>query len=231
MLRHCQPNRLAASSDGSSQMTSRNAQYAEPAAVDRDHLRARREARSVLERVLFEFGVRTLRMFVRNPQAPFGAVGFDAVVDRDGGENEAVAFQRPSIGTASEAHAQQRRIVECVHGTAWYGRGSKRDIEWRISVVIVEQIWTGNAYRNFNYLIVCPDSGDALAVDPLDHQKCLARAKAKGWNITQILNTHEHGDHTGGNGPMIAATGAKLLAHKNAGPRIDGIDAALRRVT
>src|SRR3954451_20255943 len=33
--------------------------------------------------------------------------------------------------------------------------------------VIVEQIWTGNAYRNFNYLIVCPDSGEALAVDPL----------------------------------------------------------------
>jgi hydroxyacylglutathione hydrolase len=93
--------------------------------------------------------------------------------------------------------------------------------------VIVEQIWTGNAYRNFNYLIVCPDSGDALAVDPLDHQKCLARAKAKGWKITQILNTHEHGDHTGGNGPMIAATGAKLLAHKNAGPRIDGIDRGL----
>jgi hydroxyacylglutathione hydrolase len=93
--------------------------------------------------------------------------------------------------------------------------------------VIVEQIWTGNAYRNFNYLIACPDSGEALAVDPLDHQKCLARAKAKGWKITQILNTHEHGDHTGGNGPMIAATGAKLLAHKNAGPRIDGIDRGL----
>ena len=39
--------------------------------------------------------------------------------------------------------------------------------------MIVEQIWTGNAYRNFNYLIVCPDSGEALAVDPLDHKKCL----------------------------------------------------------
>ena len=37
--------------------------------------------------------------------------------------------------------------------------------------MIVEQIWTGNAYRNFNYLIACPDSGEALAVDPLDHQQ------------------------------------------------------------
>ena len=63
----------------------------------------------------------------------------------------------------------------------------------------VEQIWTGNSYRNFNYLIACPETGEALAVDPLDHEKCLAAAKAKGWKITQILNTHEHRDHTGGN--------------------------------
>ena len=93
--------------------------------------------------------------------------------------------------------------------------------------MIVEQIWTGNAYRNFNYLIVCPETGDALAIDPLDHEKCLARAKDKGWDITQILNTHEHGDHTGGNRVMIAATGAKLLAHANARDKIPGIDQGL----
>ena len=93
--------------------------------------------------------------------------------------------------------------------------------------MIVEQIWTGNAYRNFNYLIACPDSGEAMAIDPLDYQKCLSRAKDKGWEITQILNTHEHGDHTGGNKPMIEATGAKLLAHRNAKDSIDGIDVGL----
>ena len=93
--------------------------------------------------------------------------------------------------------------------------------------MIVEQIWTGNAYRNFNYLIVCPETGDALAIDPLDHEKCLARAKDKGWDITQILNTHEHGDHTGGNRVMVAATGAKLLAHVNARDKIPGIDRGL----
>jgi hydroxyacylglutathione hydrolase len=93
--------------------------------------------------------------------------------------------------------------------------------------MIVEQIWTGNAYRNFNYLIACGETGEALAIDPLDHQKCLARAKARGWTITQILNTHEHGDHTGGNGPMVKATGAKILAHRNAKSRIPGMDRAL----
>jgi hydroxyacylglutathione hydrolase len=93
--------------------------------------------------------------------------------------------------------------------------------------VIVKQIWTGNAYRNFNYLIACPESGEALAIDPLDHKKCLAAAKDEGWEITQVLNTHEHGDHTGGNRAMIAATGAKLLAHKNAKDKIPGIDRGL----
>ena len=93
--------------------------------------------------------------------------------------------------------------------------------------MIVEQIWTGNAYRNFNYLIVCPETGDALAVDPLDSEKCLAVAKAKGWQITQVLNTHEHHDHIGGNDAVVAATGARVLAHKNAKNAIPGMDTGL----
>lgn len=94
--------------------------------------------------------------------------------------------------------------------------------------MIIERIWTGNAYRNFNYLIACPDSGEALAIDPLDHEKCLNAAKVRGWRITQVLNTHEHLDHTGGNEAVIAATGAKLLAHHRAGSKISGVDRGLK---
>jgi hydroxyacylglutathione hydrolase len=86
--------------------------------------------------------------------------------------------------------------------------------------MIIKQIWTANTYRNFNYLIACPETGEALAVDPLDHEKCLQAAKAEGWSVTQILNTHEHRDHTGGNGPMAEKTGAKIIAHKNAKDKI-----------
>ena len=89
--------------------------------------------------------------------------------------------------------------------------------------MIVKQIWTANAYRNFNYLIVCPETGEALAVDPLDHEKCLKAAKDEGWTVTQILNTHEHGDHTGGNSAMVQKTGAKILAHRNAKDKIPGM--------
>ena len=94
--------------------------------------------------------------------------------------------------------------------------------------MIVEQIWTANAYRNFNYLIACPETGEALAIDPLDHRKCLDRAQAHGWEITQILNTHEHGDHIGGNKAMIRATGAKVLAHYGAKDKIPGLDVGLK---
>ena len=94
--------------------------------------------------------------------------------------------------------------------------------------MIVERIWTGNSYRNFNYLVVCPETGDALAIDPLDHAKTLQAAKANGWRITQILNTHEHHDHTGGNAAVVAATGAKVIAHHLAGSRIAGVDRGVK---
>jgi hydroxyacylglutathione hydrolase len=94
--------------------------------------------------------------------------------------------------------------------------------------MIVKQIWVGNSFRNFNYLIACPETGDALAVDPLDFGKCLAAADENGWTISQILNTHEHGDHTGGNKGMVEATGAKIIAHANAGNRIPNVSRGVR---
>jgi hydroxyacylglutathione hydrolase len=90
--------------------------------------------------------------------------------------------------------------------------------------MLIEQIWTGNSLRNFNYLIACPENGEALAIDPLDFKQCLAVASDKGWSITQVLNTHEHADHTGGNKGIVNATGAKLIAHQNAAGRIANVD-------
>ena len=96
--------------------------------------------------------------------------------------------------------------------------------------MLTERIWSGNSLRNFFYLIADPDSGEAMAVDPLDWRLVLDAANKHGWNITQILNTHEHSDHTGGNVGLKDATQAKVLAHEAAAPRIGtGIDRGLKK--
>jgi hydroxyacylglutathione hydrolase len=93
--------------------------------------------------------------------------------------------------------------------------------------MLIERIWSANRYRNFHYLLACPETGEALAIDPLEWRLCLDAARAKGWRITQILNTHEHLDHTGGNASLVDATGAKVLAHAAAAGRIGGVDRGL----
>jgi hydroxyacylglutathione hydrolase len=93
--------------------------------------------------------------------------------------------------------------------------------------MIVERIWAANPLRNYHYLIACAESGEALVVDPLDAPACLARARERGWTITQVLNTHEHHDHTGGNAAVVQATGARVLAHAGAAARIGGVDQGL----
>jgi hydroxyacylglutathione hydrolase len=93
--------------------------------------------------------------------------------------------------------------------------------------MLTERIWSGNSLRNFHYLIACDETGEALAVDPLEWRLCLAAAAKRGWQITQILNTHEHSDHTGGNAGLKDATGAKVAAHKSAASRIGGVDRGL----
>ena len=95
--------------------------------------------------------------------------------------------------------------------------------------MLIERVWADNDYRNFHYLVACPETGEALAIDPLEWKLCLSAARARGWTITQVLNTHEHLDHTGGNAGMVAATGARLLAHAQAAARIGGVDQGLNR--
>jgi hydroxyacylglutathione hydrolase len=93
--------------------------------------------------------------------------------------------------------------------------------------MIIERVWAANAGRNFHYLIGCEETREALAVDPLNWQACLDRARSLGLNIRQILNTHEHLDHTGGNRELAAVTGAGILAHADAAQRIGQVSRGL----
>ncbi len=80
---------------------------------------------------------------------------------------------------------------------------------------------------NYIYLAHEPDSGETAVVDPAVAKPVLDAAERKGWRITHILNTHHHGDHTGGNLEVQQATGAPIVGPKYDEARIPGIQIAL----
>ncbi len=90
----------------------------------------------------------------------------------------------------------------------------------------IEIIDAKNPGRNYNYLVACLETKQALAIDPIAVEACLSVALRHGWTITHIVNTHEHADHTAGNAAMRVATGALLCAHYLA--PIPNVDILLR---
>lgn len=69
---------------------------------------------------------------------------------------------------------------------------------------------------NYVYLAHDAASGETAVIDPAVAEPVLAEAAARGWTITQILNTHWHPDHVGGNAAIVEATGAHVT-----GPRAE----------
>ena len=63
---------------------------------------------------------------------------------------------------------------------------------------------------NYGYLLHDPDSGETACIDTPDADAYLREAGHKGWQITQIWNTHWHPDHAGGNAAIKAASGCTV---------------------
>ncbi|MWV28281.1 hydroxyacylglutathione hydrolase [Aurantiacibacter rhizosphaerae] len=77
---------------------------------------------------------------------------------------------------------------------------------------------------NYGFLLHDPDSGETACIDTPDAEEYLKQAKAKGWTITQIWNTHWHPDHAGGNEAIKAATGCTITAPANDAAKIAAVD-------
>jgi len=77
---------------------------------------------------------------------------------------------------------------------------------------------------NYVWLIHDAESGETVAVDPGEAAPVLAAAEARGWRIGQVWTTHWHGDHTGGNAEIKAATGCTVTGPAAEAARIPTLD-------
>lgn len=77
---------------------------------------------------------------------------------------------------------------------------------------------------NYSWLVHDPDTGETMVIDPGEAQPVLDAAATRGWTITQVWNTHWHPDHVGGNGAIVAATGAIITGPEAERAKIGHLD-------
>ena len=94
-------------------------------------------------------------------------------------------------------------------------------------MVILEVVQVPVLTDNYVYLAHDAATGETAVIDPAVAEPVLAAAAARGWTITQILNTHWHPDHVGGNAAIVAATGAKVTGPRDEAARIPHIGRAV----
>ncbi|MDT7933532.1 MAG: hydroxyacylglutathione hydrolase [Sphingomonadaceae bacterium] len=81
---------------------------------------------------------------------------------------------------------------------------------------------------NYIYLGGNPATRECFVVDPGDGAPALAEAERRGWRVTSVLNTHWHGDHTGGNAAVRAATDAPVTGPAAEAAKIRALDHPVR---
>lgn len=70
--------------------------------------------------------------------------------------------------------------------------------------------------------------GDAAVIDPSDAAPVIAALEERGLTLRAILNTHHHGDHTGGNLALKEKYGCPVYGPAAEAGRIPGLDRGLK---
>ena len=84
---------------------------------------------------------------------------------------------------------------------------------------VTDNLWVIMSGDSGNVAVLPTAEGVLLVDDKFDQYGPDIMAKVKAISdqpIKYILNTHQHGDHTGGNAFLLANTPAEILIHKNA---------------
>jgi hydroxyacylglutathione hydrolase len=77
---------------------------------------------------------------------------------------------------------------------------------------------------NYVYLAHDAATGATAVIDPAEAEPVIAALEARGWRLTQIVNTHHHHDHIGGNEALKAKYGVPITGPRAERARIPGMD-------
>tara|TARA_B110000914_G_scaffold6663_1_gene5617 strand:- start:30 stop:794 length:765 start_codon:yes stop_codon:yes gene_type:complete len=77
---------------------------------------------------------------------------------------------------------------------------------------------------NYIYLLHNDKENITSVIDPGEADPVTRVLKDKNWNLDQIINTHHHNDHTGGNVELKKQWGSQLIAPSYEKDRISNVD-------
>ena len=90
----------------------------------------------------------------------------------------------------------------------------------------IHQLYTHSFLRNFTYLIEM-NNKTAIVIDPWEEGLVNTVLSKRNLNLTAIINTHEHWDHTQGNQALVDGHGCEVWAHENGQGKIPGLTRVL----
>ncbi len=81
---------------------------------------------------------------------------------------------------------------------------------------------------NYSFLAYCDQTREAAVIDAAEADPVLLRVQALDLNVTSILSTHHHLDHTAGNPDIARVTGAPIKTHISSIQRVQDASVGLR---
>ena len=76
---------------------------------------------------------------------------------------------------------------------------------------------------NYTYLIACEESGEAAVIDAPEAESVVKRVDALGVQVTKVLSTHHHLDHSAANPDLAKRYGAPVFGHASDDGRLPGL--------